>query len=595
MKITVEKKYPILRYLRIIVASLLSAVALTINFDNIPGQYNIVPVIITAAFIVFYLYIESKKFETTKWLLVPAVGTSFFMLVGKSYFLYDSSIMVFGSKLRLLFFALCMIGLSYMFYHLYTLVYQGMIKLEGSGEIPAKLDRFFFGKFSLLKLAGIIMLTWLPVIILSYPGGYTGDSSYQMQQVIGRYQYDTIHPLSHTLLLGLFLNFGEGVLGSYNRGLFLHILFQSAIMALVMGYSVKVLHKRGVHKKYLLIVLGIYCFAPLYSNFASMAVKDSLFNTWILLYLTFLTEMLNDNPHKLTVKNSIQVVLSGLLIMLFRNNGPIVVGAASLGLFIFYVLKKNAKVKKKLALVGIYCVLPFVLFFIINTSLTNILDARTINGKEALSIPFQQTARYIRDYGYDITQAEWQEIGKVLDISQDLGAIYDPNVSDPMKRAYIEDCTIGDIMDYLWVWFKMFFKHPGVYFEAALNHSYGWFDIGLDNDIRYECYLKIFYPPRWGDNTELVEEIFRTLSACPIVGWLENVAIYVWAMVILTIRLLKTNKKSKVLIFMLPLYMSLLVCIASPACLLHPRYGFPIVFAVPFLTGALLKNSKTEE
>ena len=69
MKITVEKKYPILRYLRIIVASLLSAVALTINFDNIPGQYNIVPVIITAAFIVFYLYIESKKFETTKWLL----------------------------------------------------------------------------------------------------------------------------------------------------------------------------------------------------------------------------------------------------------------------------------------------------------------------------------------------------------------------------------------------------------------------------------------------------------------------------------------------------------------------------------------------
>ena len=590
MKITIEKKYPILRYLRIFFAALLAAIALTVNFDNIPGQYSILPVIETVVFIIFYLFLESKELEVNHWLWIPSLGTAFFMLVGKSYYYYDSSMMVFGSGRRIVYFVLCMIGLSYLFFHIYLLVYKAFIRLESTGSIPEKAEKFFFGKYSLLKLAGIILLTWLPIIILSYPGGYTGDSSYQMQQVIGRYEYDNIHPLTHTLFLGLFLNLGDNVLGSYNRGLFLQILVQSSIMALVMGYSVKVLYKRGVHKMYALILLGIYCFAPLYSNFASMTVKDSIFNTWILLYFVFLIEMLLDSPEKLTVKNSIQVVLSGLLVMLFRNNGPIVVGSTVIGLVVFYITNKNIKIKKKLTILAMYCVLPFVLFYIISTSLTNILDAHTINGKEALSIPFQQTARYIRDYGYDITEAEWEEIGKVLDISQDLGAIYEPNLSDPMKRAYIEDCTTADIMCYLGVWFTMFFKHPGVYIEAALNHAYGWFDIGLNNSIRYECYLNIFYPPRWGDNTETVEEWFAFLSACPLVGWLENVAIYVWWMVILTIRLLKTKKINKVLIFMLPLFMSLLVCIASPACLLHPRYGFPIVFTVPFLTGILLKS-----
>lgn len=590
MKFKIEKEYPILKIVRIFIAALLSSIALTIDFDNIPGQYNIISTIGVVVFIVFYLYIEGKEYEPNKWIMIPAIGTSFFMLIGKSYYIYNSSAMVWGSKVRLLFFFLCMIGLSYLFYHVYLLVYQGLIKLEKPKEISKKLEKIFFGKFSIIKVAGIILLTWLPIIIYSYPGGYCADASYQMQQVLGRYPYDTIHPLVHTLFIGFFMNFGDIVLGSYNRGLFLQILVQSTIMALVMSYSISVLHKRGVNRIYTLIVLCIYCFAPMYCNFASMTVKDSLFNTWILLYFVFLTEMLAENAFKLTVKRSIQIVLSGLGVMLFRNNGPIVVGSAVLGLLIYYIIKKNINLKQKLAMISVYCILPFVLFFIINMSLTNILDANTINGKEFLSIPFQQTGRYIREYGYDITNDEWEQIGKVLDVSQDIGALYDPNISDPLKRAYVEDCTTADVLSYLLTWAKMFFKHPGVYVEAAMNHFYGWFDISLNNAIRYEAYLDIFYPPRWGDKTEHVNAWLADLRANPLTGWLENIGVYVWWMVILTIRLLMSKKKEKVLIFMFPLYMSLLVCMASPACLLHPRYAFPIVFTIPFLTGALLRS-----
>lgn len=578
--------------IRIFIGALLTAIALTIDFNNIPGLYNILPVILTVVLGIFYYHIEKRNYESNKWLWLPAVGTAFFMLIGKSYYTYNSSFLVWGSKLRVIFFLLCMIGLSYLFYHIYTLVYHALTKLEASYEIPKRIDKIFFGKFGLLKVAGIILLIWMPVILLSYPGGYCGDSSYQMQQVLGRYPYDTIHPLPHTLFVGFFLNLGDSVLGSYNRGLFLQILTQSLIMALVMSYSISVLYKRGVNRVYTLIVLAIYCFAPMYSNFASMTVKDSLFNTWILLYFTYLTEMLTENAYQLTVKRCVQIVLSALGVMVFRNNGPIVVGATVLGLCIFYIFKKNLKIKKKIALIAVYCVVPFVLFFVVNTGLTNLLDANTINGKEVLSIPFQQTGRYIRDYGYDVTNEEWEQIGKVLDTSRDIGAAYNPNISDPLKRIYVEDCTTKDIVSYLLVWAKMFFKHPGVYVEAALNHFYGWFDIGLNNTIRYVGDLDIFYPPRWGDKTEQVFMWFEHLSANPLTGWLENIGVYVWWMVILIIRLLKTGKKDKVLIFMFPLVMSLLVCIASPACLQHPRYAFPIVFTIPFLTGILLRSKR---
>lgn len=576
--------------------AILSVVALTVTFDELPGHYSILKMLGMVCLCCFFIYVEAKNYKSDYVLLIPAFGTAFFYLVGRCFYVYNESLMIWGSKLRCLYFMLCLIGLTYLFYHVYLWISNLFTHLETGGKTYEKLDKFFFSKFCTVKSAVVIWLFWGPVIFYSYPGGYCGDSSYQMQQAIGRYPYNTIHPLTHTLFLKLFLNIGNNILGSYNRGLFLQIIVQSITMALVLGYSIRVLTRFNVNRLYLLFIMAIYALAPLYPNFASMTVKDSLFNTWILLYFVFLAEFIWAKEESITLKRSLQIVTAAVLVMLFRNNGPIVVFCASVGLTVYFASRKDIKKSARFSGILVYAVLPLVLFLIINKSLIYALDADTINGKEVLSMPFQQTGRYARDYADEVTEEEWEAIGRVINNStRFIGYVYDPNISDPLKVLYNNDATAGDVAAYLKVWFTMFFKHPGVYFDAFFNMCYGWFDVGLHNNIRYPGDLSIFYPPRWGDNSENVLNWLDTLDRNPVTGTFNKIGVYVWWMTLVIIYLWKNKERDKNLIFMLPLFVSLLVCIASPACLLHPRYAFPIVFTMPFLTGALIKKKKNSK
>ena len=54
---------------------------------------------------------------------------------------------------------------------------------------------------------------------------------------------------------------------------------------------------------------------------------------------------------------------------------------------------------------------------------------------EALSVPMQQTARYIRDYGNEVTDDERTAIEKALDYDA-IAQSYMPELSDGVKQYY---------------------------------------------------------------------------------------------------------------------------------------------------------------
>ena len=89
----------------------------------------------------------------------------------------------------------------------------------------------------------------------------------------------------------------------------------------------------------------------------------------------------------------------------------------------------------------------------------------------ALSIPFQQTALYVKTCGDEVTEEERAVIDSVLDYDK-LGQ-YNPVLSDPVKTTYRFDDS--KLPEYFRVWFQMFLKHPGIYVEAFLLKSYGFF------------------------------------------------------------------------------------------------------------------------
>lgn len=212
-----------------------------------------------------------------------------------------------------------------------------------------------------------------------------------------------------------------------------------------------------------------------------------------------------------------------------------------------------------------------------------------------MSIPFQQTARYVRDYGDEVTEEEAEIIGQVLDY-ENLAELYDPITSDPVKYTYHAEAT-GDLLDYFGVWFRQLLKHPGSAVEATMNNAYGWFyqegyahnylmTPTIDGqEIRWE----IVQPEKLAGVRQVMERVAKLLSRVPVVNWFENAGFVSW-MTILAAAVWIGSGRKKYLLSALPLLVALLVCVASPTFNYQVRYIMPVMFCVPYLLPMVLQS-----
>lgn len=67
--------------------------------------------------------------------------------------------------------------------------------------------------------------------------------------------------------------------------------------------------------------------------------------------------------------------------------------------------------------------------------------------REMLSVPFQQTARYINCYPDEVTQEEKNAIDKVLDYEH-IADNYNPEASDQVKNTFNENATNEELKNY---------------------------------------------------------------------------------------------------------------------------------------------------
>ena len=74
--------------------------------------------------------------------------------------------------------------------------------------------------------------------------------------------------------------------------------------------------------------------------------------------------------------------------------------------------------------------------------------------KEVLSIPFQQTARYIKEYPEEVTLKEKKAINDILSYDG-IKENYNPEISDFVKNTFREGSE-DKLDEYFKVWFEMF-------------------------------------------------------------------------------------------------------------------------------------------
>lgn len=293
-------------------------------------------------------------------------------------------------------------------------------------------------------------------------------------------------------------------------------------------------------------------------------------------------------------------LISIIGVLLMRNNGKHVL-YPTLVCIIFLLLKYRKRFDKQYIFNTIATIIGAVILAQSILAITvSVYNVQKGSIAEALSLPFQQTARYVSEFPNDVTEEEKDIISNVLDY-ENLASSYDPIKSDSVKASYMGNSN-DDLIQYIKVWIKMFFKHPLTYVKATLNQNYFLFYPFIGNDKVYSRFNSFVLDEELASELGIEQHELNCFQkvmyswdyakfSLPIVGALSQPFIYIFVFLVLLI-LVFINKLYKSLILFLPILLSILVILLAPVIQGHPRYAFPIIYSVPLVLGYYIYLTK---
>lgn len=467
-----------------------------------------------------------------------------------------------------------------------------------TGFISKMIDKHPFW-FSLI----VILLFWLIYIIAFYPAIMSPDPSFQILQFFGiDNKYSTYvnlidksviitnhHPVIHTLLIGSCVKLGVSIFNSTNAGLFIYSIIQTLILASTLSYTIKFLKEINVSVNVRKAVLLIYALVPVFPFYAMSPVKDVIFGCLIILYIISIYKFIK-LKNKINVKTMIKEIILMILITLFRNNGIHIIILS----FPFLLLLGRKNLMKYL-IIFIVVVLSY---FTYDKVILPHFKITPGSVREMLSIPFQQTARYVIKNDAKIPEKDKKAIDKILDYDT-LKKRYDPEKADDVKNKFNKDATDRDLKNYFIVWFKELKDDPKTYVEATLNNTYGYFYPVKTNWYIYVNENKTInnygFDYHFNDLNVLRSALIAfglVFPYIPFLGLIVNIGFNTWILLFMMAYLIY-RKKYKEIIYLIPSIIVLLVCFASPVNA-YFRYALPNVFAMPTMLLIFLNIRKEE-
>lgn len=392
--------------------------------------------------------------------------------------------------------------------------------------------------------------------------------------------------------------------GGGNLGVFFYDILQYFVLALVTAYLLYTLNISLHAPKWLqALTLLVTLVSPYHAAFVGVMLKDLLYSYCLLFFMIEIVWLLD--AETLSIKHLFLFCLSGTLTVLLRNNGKYVIYPTLLVLGLFVLCQRKAR-EKVLVWVAVGSII------VCSVAVEGYYLQRYVEKKgsiaEALSLPFQQTARYVKEYGGEITTEEREVIARILDLSN-LAVIYDPELSDPVKWTYRPMATKDDLKAYFQIWLQQLIKHPWCYVEATLNQNYFlvyppaeiytyFSDVVDDTQMGQElaAYLNI---------REVESGILQGLSALqefyvgtviliPVIGMFSNIGFYNLLFIILMLYAVR-ERCFKTMLLAVPLLLSDLIVVAAPY--VGPRYVFPVIYSMPCLMAFCIaeKRRKTKK
>ena len=534
---------------------------------------------------------KDEKFKIDIAGLIVAVILSFLYMWCFSYKLSEDTTAMFANSYQVFMTVFRYLGYTVLFYVGYEIFYNAIKNTELSSNSKNI-------KISLIS-AIIVFTGWMLWILLAYPGTVAGDGVTQL----GQYYFKEVsahHPPLSTWIMGSLFRIGQFITGDGRFGIFLYLLFQAVLGAFIIGYSIATMYKIGIHKAICYVVAVFFGITPIFGLFAQWYEKDLLYSLFTLLFLTKLVQICLSTESAL-IKDYIILAIEGLLCVFLRNNGIYAVIPA---LFMLLIPVKD-KTRRTL-LVGITIGIV-ILTSIVNGPVFKAMGIEQTNIREALSVPMQQSARYIAEYGDEVTEDEREVLESFFNDYDNIPNVYEPFCADAVKNTVFVEKE--ELPRYFATWFKMGLKHPGVYIDAFMCLNYGYFapveqNAEANGDMPNQEHDAIMSQlnDMGTDGTQNTESIGILKSLIyinmvfPIIRYLTMPGIYMWLMIVLTAIILKC-KSHKGYVILIPNIINLLVCLASPLCN-GMRYELPVVLSMPLImavTAVLISEKHNSE
>ncbi|MDR0489147.1 MAG: DUF6020 family protein [Propionibacteriaceae bacterium] len=467
-----------------------------------------------------------------------------------------------------------------------TSMFAGLYKqLSRSDQWINKHPRWTFGLvFSSIL---VVRLVWLWVL---YPGVVTNDSSNQLMQALGLYEYSTHHPLVHTLVISIFARAGEA-LGNLALGVCLFGLFQCIATSAVVAYVLWRMRSWGVSIGALTAVYAVFLLYPIHGVFAVTLWKDIPFGYAVLVLMTVIIDAIRKPLQgRYYWRLATMLLLAGASVYIFRNNGPFVLIAGMVALMI--ILRHQWKRIVPIALAPI--VLGAGIIFVSNAVLDPILGAK----REALSIPLQQIARTC--HSSELSSVQEQFVFQLFSgaTCDEVGKRYVSWISDPVKNIADDEFITSDMGRFLEGWASIGADHPGEYVTSFLAGGYGyWYPtnnhwVALTEIINTDSDNEILTMRESGfgritskNHPELVSTLDFLLlkpNGIPVMSMGWSVGFLVWLATIGVAAGIVRDRAKYILSIAVPLGVLWLTCIASPVYAEY-RYTYGLVTSLPLL------------
>lgn len=452
-------------------------------------------------------------------------------------------------------------------------------------DVKNKVEIFLFERHTFAGPLSFVFICGLPWIINFFPGTLQWDAHAQLWMNLGVVEKTGHFPVAMTEFMGGCIRLGRLVFCSDTVGLFFYTIVQFVLQSLVFAYASSVMRKFCSPILFSWLALFLWAIYPYFPIWGYTMVKDTMHYIFVLLLVVTLQDVLYKQSEHIKWWQFVLVLIAVLGITITRNDGRYIVFISLL--VAIFVYRKYWKI---FALGICICFLTVFMVEGIYMPYHNIAKGPT---GEMLSIPLQQTARYLREHYDELTleEAEVLQEGFLVELSS-VGGLYNPIISDSVKANFQTHPDSDFLKKYFRVWFEQFLKHPDTYVQAFLNHIYGYFYPNIHN---YGDYIGVFYignSDKWHDGYLDIEYVLKNdvgrstlqymlyLAECtPVFSMFLSAGMHIYCLLGECVYLLAKGKK-KELIILFPSIVVLLICMASPVNA-YLRYVMPIMVTLP--------------